>query len=172
MKSPLPFFSFFVAIAFLMGLLVLVGCQNTAVTPTPLIQTVVYYDVLELPMTQVVTRQIEVTRLVIVTREVEKVVTVTPSPAATPTLSNGATVTPTLTALVIQPATLFAEATATSPQLLIVEEGSVVELLGRSANKSWVYIQLADGVRGFASVSRLKLSVDVDMLPLATPPTP
>lgn len=172
MKSSLPFFPFSVALGFLMGLLVLVGCQNTTVTPTPLIQTVVYYDVMELPMTQVVTRQIEVTRLVIVTREVEKIVTATPTPAVTPTLGNGATLTPTLTALVIQPATLFAEATATSEQLLVVEEGTVVDLLGRSANKSWVYIQLPDGVRGFASVSRLKLSVDVDMLPLATPPAP
>lgn len=150
----------------LVGVLGLMGCgsaerlgEATAVaTQTPLVQTVVYYEVVEveLPVTRQVTRVVE--RPVEVTVEVEIEVTRLVTVSATPTIETAASENAEdLQATLLASASLFAEPTAEAEELAVLATGAEVLVLGRNRTGSWLYVATADEVEGFVFAERVGL---------------
>lgn len=88
----------------------------------------------------------------------------TPSPTAVQTPSP--TPLPENMAIVIENASLFALADASSSELAIVRTEDMVTVIGRSDNSNWLYVQDADGNRGFVFVDFLTWEGDINALPL------
>ncbi len=116
--------------------------------------------------------------------------TVTPTTTATVTPTSTGTVVPTTTATPIPTATATAvpvsgaSATVTTGALnvrsgpgvaynsvAVVNQGTVVSLIGRNSNSSWAKIRLANGTEGWVNVTLITPNVAISSLPVLDAPS-
>lgn len=100
-----------------------------------------------------------------------------PTPVPTNTATAVPDVAPTATATVAvatasRSASLFARPEIDSAQLTFVDPGEAVVVNGRSDNASWLFVETANGVRGWVAISRLTYDGNIADLPITTETIP
>lgn len=101
------------------------------------------------------------------------------SPSPSPTAVSTDTPIPTSgnIATALLNSSLYQEADAASVEVIFVNTGDPLTVVGRSANGNWLYVRTADGLEGFVFGERLQWSGDSETLPVissgnSAPPPP
>ncbi len=92
-----------------------------------------------------------------------------PSPTPTPSDTAVSTNTPgAITAVSDLAATLYAGPSTSFAEITFVEANTLVTVLGRSENESWLFIRTSSAVKGWVAVSRMRYSGNISDLSIET----
>ena len=100
--------------------------------------------------------------------------TVTPTTTLTPTPTETVTPTPPpLATVIIENAPVFAGPAVYYALIVKLSLGDQVEILGKSENEAWLWVQLADGTQGWVALELVELTGEITQFTVVeAPPTP